>query len=454
MIPSCPAHDDLMRWAQRGAGAPLGDELERHVDGCDACARERAAIEGVRRRLEDLPVRSVAPERLDAIRFALGAAARGASRTAEPRRTSAPPASALRPRLGQRMVAILVAAAALVGLVAVLTLGRSGLGGSNGATGAVAAASVAEIELAAGARGVHASPAPDEVYALLSGSARFHVRKLGPGQRFRVVAGGDSVEVRGTRFSVDVDDGRLSAVDVTEGLVLVTLADGTTHLLAAGSAWHRPAVVTALSAATAREVPTAPSTDATAEPADRAGEPSARADAPVATATVSISAAAAAPRVARAGAAAERAPSTSASAEPVASNAAADTAAFDAEFRRALGLLETGRAADAAAAFDALRSKPGGDAGRRGDVSYWSAQAHARAGHSAEAEERARAVLEGQGGSWHADDAALLLGESLLRRGDAAGARPWLERAARSSRTAVRARATQALERAGAGSSP
>jgi hypothetical protein len=48
----------------------------------------------------------------------------------------------------------------------------------------------------------------------------------------------------------------------------------------------------------------------------------------------------------------------------------------------------------------------------------------------------------------HADDAALIVGESLLERGDAAAARPWLERAARSPRESVRARAQRALQRA------
>jgi predicted Zn-dependent protease len=125
-----------------------------------------------------------------------------------------------------------------------------------------------------------------------------------------------------------------------------------------------------------------------------------------------------------------------------------DSAAFDAEFGRALELFRKGRASEAAAAFDALRGNAAVDPGRRADALYWAARAHKDAGHAAAAEERARLAAESPG-SWHAEDAALMLGEALLRRGDVAGARPLLERAARSERESVRARAERALKGAG-----
>jgi len=297
---------------------------------------------------------------------------------------------------------------------------------------------VADIELAEGANGVLAHDGPDEVYALLRGAARFQVRPLLEGERFRVIAGGDSVEVRGTRFGVRVEHGKIAAVDVQEGAVLVTLAEGETHALAAGESWERP--VAALPSA---------SDVGSASPAVPEEPARARTELPT------VPPAPAAP-AAKASAPSRDGPSASHDSDPKSptkSSVAASTtarAAYDARFQQAMQLLQTGQASEAARRFDELGRDPSGDQGRRDDALYWAAQAHARAGQAADAEQRARALASEHPGSWRADDAALLVGETLLSQGDVSGARPWLERAAKSQRESVRTRAELALQRAAA----
>jgi hypothetical protein len=103
--------------------------------------------------------------------------------------------------------------------------------------------------------------------------------------------------------------------------------------------------------------------------------------------------------------------------------------------------MQNGRAREAALTFDALAADPRLDRERRADVLFWSARAHAEAGEMAEAERAAAAVGSVDPGSWHASDAALLLGRVCLARGDVVCARTQLRRAATSSKPAVRSEA-------------
>jgi len=245
-----------------------------------------------------------------------------------------------------------------------------------------------------------------------------------------VLVGDDSVEVRGTRFEVTAAAGRIVAVSVAEGVVVLRLAEGSSREMVAGDSWER-------SSPDLAAVGTGPHAAAEAESA-ASPAPSVAAAAAPARARASTSAVpssvAASPRASSSGGAGA-APSDAA-------------AAFDARFQLARAALHAGNAAAAAMSFDALAANPAVDAGRRSDALYWAAYAHARAGNAAEAEKRARDVAGAQTPGWHADDAALLLGESLLAKGDRDAARPWLEQAARSRREAVRARARAALSSA------
>ncbi len=72
--------------------------------------------------------------------------------------------------------------------------------------------------------------------ALRSGTASFHVEHVKPGARFLVAVPDGEVEVRGTRFVVEVAEGRTRSVVVTEGVVAVRVA-GFEGELRAGERW-------------------------------------------------------------------------------------------------------------------------------------------------------------------------------------------------------------------------
>lgn len=71
---------------------------------------------------------------------------------------------------------------------------------------------------------------------LRSGTASFHVERVKPGARFLVAVPDGEVEVRGTRFVVEVAEGRTRSVVVTEGVVAVRVA-GFEGELRAGERW-------------------------------------------------------------------------------------------------------------------------------------------------------------------------------------------------------------------------
>jgi TolA-binding protein len=73
---------------------------------------------------------------------------------------------------------------------------------------------------------------------LTDGIVSLHVDKLAPGQRFTVVLPDGELEVRGTRFIVEVRDGRTDRVEVTEGAVTVKLGARESRLLGAGESWR------------------------------------------------------------------------------------------------------------------------------------------------------------------------------------------------------------------------
>ena len=82
-------------------------------------------------------------------------------------------------------------------------------------------------------------PPEDRVVHLEAGRVACTVVDRAPGERFRVVVGGDEVEVTGTQFTVVATASVLSAVLVTEGEVIVRLEDGRVQRLRAGEEWTR-----------------------------------------------------------------------------------------------------------------------------------------------------------------------------------------------------------------------
>lgn len=81
-----------------------------------------------------------------------------------------------------------------------------------------------ELRALDGADVLVAENGKDEVFELRAGSIELHVAKLGTGERFIVRTADSEVEVRGTRFRVDVGEpcaGTTTRVGVTEGVVVV-----------------------------------------------------------------------------------------------------------------------------------------------------------------------------------------------------------------------------------------
>jgi hypothetical protein len=71
---------------------------------------------------------------------------------------------------------------------------------------------------------------------LRSGAASFHVEHVKPGARFVVAVPDGEIEVRGTRFVVDVEGGRTRSVVVTEGVVAVRVGEREA-IVRAGERW-------------------------------------------------------------------------------------------------------------------------------------------------------------------------------------------------------------------------
>jgi FecR protein len=116
--------------------------------------------------------------------------------------------------------------------------------------------------------------------ALQSGTAAFHVEHLESNSRFLVEMPDGNIEVRGTRFIVDVANGHTRSVDVTEGLVWLDVPQFH-GLLHAGERW--PKVETNATGPTSSAKIAAQSVES--EPANRLAEDAGVAvtSAPVAT---------------------------------------------------------------------------------------------------------------------------------------------------------------------------
>ena len=83
--------------------------------------------------------------------------------------------------------------------------------------------------------------ASDQRVAIRHGRAAFSVQKRRARSEFLVQAGDSLIAVRGTRFELDVDEGRLQALRVTEGIVEVTGPQFSKPLqLNAGESLGRP----------------------------------------------------------------------------------------------------------------------------------------------------------------------------------------------------------------------
>lgn len=95
--------------------------------------------------------------------------------------------------------------------------------------------------------------------ALRRGRFELSVRHLAPGQRFLLALPDGELEVRGTRFVVEVDGARTLAVDVQEGRVALRVRERASGLLLLGAGERFAATKTPVASASASaEAPPAP----------------------------------------------------------------------------------------------------------------------------------------------------------------------------------------------------
>jgi TolA-binding protein len=422
MTPLCQVQSRLVEWSRHGAGLPLPDTLREHAARCEACREILDEVLEVRSIAGKLPVHRASEDRLGEIRFAIMAEARREGPRTQP---SQPRVRRSKTRWSAAAVFFVLLATVVGGL----------------AMQPVRAHSNVIVTLHGEAQGMLAGSNEDEVYVLVRGEAEFEVNELDQGSRFRAVAGGDVIEVRGTHFAVEVADGGLAGVAVTEGRVLVRLDEGIVDLRR-GDRWQRTSSF---------------DREADDQPVVRAHKPAARvargdavldgADGMSVPESFEANGSPSAPRRREApGSVPVPGRLEPAGSPPVSGRLDPPLRAnTDAAFRRAWQLYHAGEADQAAGLFDALLKDPALDGARRSDVLYWSARAHAKLGDSSASDERARAVLESEPGAWHAAESALLLGESLLAQGKHDDARRALLRAASSPRANVRARAIDLL---------
>lgn len=174
-------------------------------------------------------------DELDAVAHTLDAGAPGADRV-ESIRTAILASAATRKQKARTSAAPLVAAgialaaAATVALV-ISTRTRAPIGNP------IAEAPRQRITPIGIARFERVADWPDYVVRVDDGKLAVQVEKLAANERFRVKTADAEVLVRGTRFDVGVETGRLTSVAVHEGRVEVRRTDQQVVILSAGESW-------------------------------------------------------------------------------------------------------------------------------------------------------------------------------------------------------------------------
>jgi ferric-dicitrate binding protein FerR (iron transport regulator) len=212
---ACPSELALSRAFTIGAETPL----RLHVEGCERCRRRWRELQELRQLVRALPVADLP----------------------EPTRESVREAVILGGRPGPERAAWHRSLTFALGALATGTLVLLAVGGPSAfrrpvvptelppQNGRVATLGPAQFALI-GAR-------PDEIVRLEEGTISVEVKRLGPGERFRVRTGDAEVEVRGTAFEVTALGDRLAGVRVLHGRVEVRPAGRAPSLLQVGQSW-------------------------------------------------------------------------------------------------------------------------------------------------------------------------------------------------------------------------
>jgi ferric-dicitrate binding protein FerR (iron transport regulator) len=216
--------------------------FERHLETCAECTAERAELT----RLDELAA-SIPAHTSDAL-------ARRRLRNELLRRANELSVGSARPKARRSRAAILAGAFAAAGLlIAVFVFSRNtrifeqNMGDPHFELVASTASDWSALRRGAALR-----------LALRHGNFELNVQKLDPRQSFVLELPDGELEVRGTRFSVEVLDGQTRSVKVSEGLVALRLRSASAGnskevLLGAGRSW--PAVTAARAPPVANSAP-------------------------------------------------------------------------------------------------------------------------------------------------------------------------------------------------------
>jgi len=197
--------------------------FRRHMGGCSDCLRAANALGRLHDRMAALPYAETTDLHHQAQRRRLMARAETSwGRSPQPG--------------GRRWGRHLLAAALLTGAAAVVLVART----HPRVETPTAEAPLYEVTGLADGSWTNAEAGPVARVALTRGSAAFHVHHLRAGQRFLVTLPDGEIEVRGTRFVVEIAGGRTRYVVVMEGKVALRRPGAEERLLIAGERWDAP----------------------------------------------------------------------------------------------------------------------------------------------------------------------------------------------------------------------
>ncbi len=340
--------------------------FERHTRGCREC-RDRVRVDDrIRTLLNQLPAAEPGDLRIHRLRARILSDA--GQRTRQP------------PRWAQaRLIEVATFAAVLVAIALLAVRFGSSALREDPLAGTVTAMP--------GARWSQSRKARVETVLVTEGELWIFVRKQTQGERFLVETPDGELEVRGTTFSVSVEEGSTRHVHVVEGLVILRLRDHPATELAAGQTWDLESSKT----------PSAPAPDVTYAPIGPSAAPAAAPSASVA-----------------------RNPSA-----PAVSRAATETG----DDQAAMDLYRGGHYGEAAERFRQFAAQHRSSALRE-DATFLEALTLTKAGHVDAGSVAAWRHLGEFPSSFHKKEASLLLARAARDRGDCLEARralgPWL----------------------------
>ncbi|HWV37131.1 MAG TPA: FecR family protein [Vulgatibacter sp.] len=425
----CPTFEEL----SRSMGGLRSRRIAAHLARCETCRRTCAALAELEEVARSLPAPTPAPHaarRMEETLVAIAPAPRSA-RGGRP--------------LPRRIAAGAAIAAGIAAVVALFP--------------AEERAPLRHLEASEGARFERLTqhPAGDgeaavELVRLEQGTVALQVEHLSPKERFVVTTADAEVEVRGTRFEVDAEDGLLRRVAVSEGRVEVRVRGEPPVLLLPGQRWLRldppaPSGVDQMASADALEEPPVPA----ASPAAGIGAMAASIpDEPRAIASGQVrrrSPTPPAPSPLEPPGAPAPSPLEPPASDPDDASAAPPVFPAEEAFASGWAALRDGDAGEAARRFAAAAEGRHDALGQ--DAAYWEIVALGRSGAAADAERRMARFLERHRSSPRAGEVALMLGLRLAARGDRAGALAHLRAARTDADPRVRETAGQALDRLG-----